>query len=183
MKVKGRPPRLGQIFETYDPPLYFITIYTIHRQKIRGLGTAHRAFEYYVRRARDEFGVAVGRYVMMPDHMHFFVRGGDDFKLTQGVNGLKRAISVALGATEKRPLWQPGFFDPCCAITRVTAKNGNMCKRTLFVRDWSCAPTNGRTKVNLWLLIGHKFVRPTRPPLHRNSDAQERRSFNSRTWM
>ena len=47
----------------------------------------------------------------MPDHMHFFVRGGDDFKLTQWVNGLKRAISVALGATKKRPLWQPGFFD------------------------------------------------------------------------
>jgi hypothetical protein len=24
---------------------------------------------------------------------------------------LKRAISVALGATKKQPLWQPGFFD------------------------------------------------------------------------
>jgi putative transposase len=47
----------------------------------------------------------------MPDHMHLFVRGGDDFKLTQWVNGLKRAISVPLGATKKRPLWQPGFFD------------------------------------------------------------------------
>jgi putative transposase len=27
------------------------------------------------------------------------------------VNELKRSISVALGATKKRPLWQPGFFD------------------------------------------------------------------------
>jgi len=43
--------------------------------------------------------------------MHLFVRGGDDFKLAQWVNGLKRAISVALGASKKRPLWQPGFFD------------------------------------------------------------------------
>jgi len=48
---------------------------------------------------------------MMPDHMHFFVRGGDDFKLAQWINGLKRAISIALGATKERPLWQPGFFD------------------------------------------------------------------------
>ena len=47
----------------------------------------------------------------MPDHMHLFVRCGDDFKLTQWVNGLKRAISVALGATKKRPLWKSGFFD------------------------------------------------------------------------
>ena len=71
----------------------------------------HRAFERYVRRARDEFGVAVGRYVIMPNHVHFFVRGSNDFKLAHWVNGLKRAISVALGATKKRPLWQPGFFD------------------------------------------------------------------------
>ena len=27
------------------------------------------------------------------------------------MNGLKRAISVSLGATKKRPLWQPGFSD------------------------------------------------------------------------
>jgi hypothetical protein len=31
--------------------------------------------------------------------------------LLQWVKGLKRAISVALGATKKRPLCQPGFFD------------------------------------------------------------------------
>ncbi len=47
----------------------------------------------------------------MPDHMHLFVRGGNGFKLAQWVNGSKRAISVALEATKKRPLWQPGFFD------------------------------------------------------------------------
>jgi putative transposase len=111
MMIKGRPPRLEQIFQTYDPPLYFVTICTIHRQKIGDLEAAHHAFEAYVRRARDEFGVGVGRYLIMPDHMHLFVRGGDDFKLAQWVNGLKRAISVALGATKKRPLWQPGFFD------------------------------------------------------------------------
>ena len=50
MKIKGRPPRLEQIFQSYEPPLYFITICTIHRQKIRDLDTAHRAFENYVRR-------------------------------------------------------------------------------------------------------------------------------------
>jgi REP-associated tyrosine transposase len=111
MKIKGRPPRLQQIHQTYDPPLYFITICTIHRQMIADLGRAHRAFESYVRRARDEFGVGVGRHLIMPDHMHLFVRGRDDFKLAQWVNGLKRVISVAPGATKKRPLWQPGFFD------------------------------------------------------------------------
>ena len=109
--IKGRPPRLAQIFQTYDPPLYLVTICTIHRQKIRDLDTAFRAFESYARRGRDEFSLAVGRYVMLPDHVHFFVRGSGDFNLAQWVNGLKRAISVSLGTTKKRPLWQPGFFD------------------------------------------------------------------------
>src|SRR6266550_5976262 len=83
MMIKGRPPRLEQIFQTYDPPLYFVTICTIHRQKIGDLEAAHHAFEAYVRRARDEFGVGVGRYLIMPDHMHLFFRGGGDFKLAQ----------------------------------------------------------------------------------------------------
>jgi putative transposase len=111
MMIKGRPPRLEQIFKTYVPPLFFVTICTIHRQKIGDLEAARHAFECYARRARDECGVAVGRYVIMPNHMHFFVRGSNDFKLSQWVNGLKRAISVPLGAIKKRPLWQSGFFD------------------------------------------------------------------------
>ena len=32
--IKGRPPRLEQIFQTYAPPLFFITICAIHRNKI-----------------------------------------------------------------------------------------------------------------------------------------------------
>ena len=72
--IKGRPPRLEQIFQTYAPPLFFITICAIHRKKIGDLQAAHQAFEAYVRRARDEFGVGVGRYLIMPDHMHLFVR-------------------------------------------------------------------------------------------------------------
>jgi REP element-mobilizing transposase RayT len=109
--IKDRPPRLEQIFQTYSPPLYFVTIGTIHRQEIRDLETAHQAFQTYIERALDEFGVAVGRYVIMPDHIHLFVRGCGDFKLAQWINGLKRSISVALGASKKQPLWQPGFFD------------------------------------------------------------------------
>ncbi len=83
---------------------------TLHRRRIAKLGKAHAAFRKYAQRA-IEFNVAVGRYVIMPDHVHFFVQGNQSFELTKWVNGLKRTISVALGATSDRPLWQPGFFD------------------------------------------------------------------------
>ena len=109
--IKGRPPRLNRIFQRYDPPLYFVTICTIHRQRINHLDAAHCAFRKYVMRAATEFDIATGRYVIMPDHMHLFVRGGREFILTKWVNGLKRAMSVALGHTGEHPLWQPGFFD------------------------------------------------------------------------
>ena len=73
MMIKGRPPRLEQIFQTYVPPRFFVTICAIHRQKIGDLEAAHHALKAYARRARDEFHVGVGRYLMMPDHMHLFV--------------------------------------------------------------------------------------------------------------
>src|SRR5882757_6553753 len=48
------------------------------------------------------------------------------------------------------------FRSRAALTTRVTPRNGNTCARTLFVRHWLYGPTNGRTKVNLCLSIGHK---------------------------
>ena len=109
--IKGRPPRLDCIFPSYDSPLFFVTFCTFHRRKIEPIGVAHTSFLRYAQRARDELNVAVGRYVVMPDHVHLFVQGDRAFRLDRWVGGLKRAISVSLGATAARPLWQPGFFD------------------------------------------------------------------------
>jgi hypothetical protein len=50
----------------------------------------------------------VGRYVIMPDHVHLFVRGDRSFTLSSWIGGLKRAMCVAL---KLACLWQPGFFD------------------------------------------------------------------------
>jgi REP-associated tyrosine transposase len=109
--IKGRPPRLGEIFQSYDTPVFFVTICTLHRRKIVEVEAAHEAFRKYAKRAVEEFHVAVGRYVLLPDHIHLFVCGGIDFVLSTWVSGLKRAISVAVHVDEKTPLWQPGFFD------------------------------------------------------------------------
>jgi putative transposase len=109
--IKGRPPRLERIFQSYDPPLFFVTFCTLHRGRIKALNFAHEAFRTYAIRGRDEFNIAVGRYVVMPDHVHLFVRGGPDFEIAKWINGLKRAISVVLERETSAPLWQPGFFD------------------------------------------------------------------------
>ena len=109
---KDKPPRLERIFQSYDPPLYFLTICTLHKRPVLAHSAVHASFAEYARRGAEEMRAAVGRYVIMPDHMHLFVRLGIDMKLGLWVRGLKRAISANLPRTESGDSsWQPGFFD------------------------------------------------------------------------
>jgi putative transposase len=115
--IKDRPRRLERIFS--DAPLYFVTFCTRDRQTIDELHRVNAPLMSYCTRALEQHNIAMGRYVIMPDHVHFFVRGDPNFILSSWVGGLKRAISVALckepQATrlplQRRSLWQPGFFD------------------------------------------------------------------------
>jgi putative transposase len=126
----NQPLRLDRIFQRYDPPLFFVTFCTARRRKILANTRAHTAFIDYAKRGLDH-NVAVGRYVVMPDHIHLFVAGGDDFNLGTWVRGLKRVVAAAVtggrpgqdsaaetaAATtfspvgKSQPFWQRGFFD------------------------------------------------------------------------
>jgi REP element-mobilizing transposase RayT len=104
--IKDRPHRLDLIYS--NQPLYFVTFATRDRKRIPSLDGAQTVLEQYARRAIENFNVSLGRYVIMPDHVHLFVRGDRNFTLSSWIGGLKRAISVTL---ESPKLWQPGFFD------------------------------------------------------------------------
>lgn len=84
---------------------------TLHREKITQLSLVHQALERHGRCALEKFDVAIGRYVIMPDHIHLFVRGGPHFVLGEWIKGLKRAISNHLKTSGEKIVWQPGFFD------------------------------------------------------------------------
>jgi putative transposase len=104
--IKDRPHRLGLIY--ISQPLFFVTFATRDRKQIPSLAHAQIALEQYAHRAIENFNVALGRYVIMPDHVHLFVRGSRNFQLSPWIGGLKRAMSVGLAAPK---LWQPGLFD------------------------------------------------------------------------
>ena len=74
-----RPLRLQGIFAT--DPLYFVTFCTHERQRFLAKDGVHTAFVLFAKRAEETFNVAVGRYVIMPDHVHLFVRGGPRFQI------------------------------------------------------------------------------------------------------
>jgi REP element-mobilizing transposase RayT len=108
--IKGRPPRLTPVFDSYEAPIYFVTACTLYRRPFASLQVAADAFVTYASGAQS-FNIAVGRYVIMPDHVHFFVCGPHDFALPEWVKGLKRGISNAFRSASAQLRWQPGFFD------------------------------------------------------------------------
>jgi putative transposase len=105
--IKNRPRRFDLFY--IREPVFYITCCTLDRRPIRELSAAHDAISRYSEHAIPH-NVAVGRYVLMPDHLHLFVKGDANFMLSRWMGGQKRAIAVELGC-RSRELWQPGFFD------------------------------------------------------------------------
>lgn len=109
-KFGRRPPRLSRVFDS--SPLYFVTFCTHNRIRCLARDEIHSAFILFARRAEQDFNVAVGRYVIMPDHIHLFVRGGGDFKLGRWIGLLKQTLArAARTRSANARFWQEGVFD------------------------------------------------------------------------
>ena len=94
-KFKDTPPRLPRVFQSYDPPLYLVTFNTLFRRSLLACDPIHKAFREYAERGL-EFRVATGRYVLMPDHLHVFVRIGRNMSLRRWESGLKQRLGKTL---------------------------------------------------------------------------------------
>ena len=105
----GRPPRLTTVFVA--DPIYFVTFCTWQKIPLFANLDVDNAF---CQAACDVQGhaVAVGKYVIMPDHVHCFIRVGREGRIGLAVKGLKRAITKVVHATQNNArVWQEGFFD------------------------------------------------------------------------
>jgi REP element-mobilizing transposase RayT len=98
-------------FEKYGSPLWFVTFGTFDRLPILANRAVEKRFIYFAEKNISR-GIAIGRYVIMPDHIHFFIRLAPDCKLGATVGFLKKSLSGALKENGCiLPHWQPGFFD------------------------------------------------------------------------
>jgi REP element-mobilizing transposase RayT len=112
--IKDRPRRLDLIY--IKQPLYFVTFATRDRKSIPSLDSGQDALQQYGRCAITKFNVALGRYVIMPDHLHLFVRGGQNFTVSSWIGSLKRAMSVAL---RRLDFGNPDSLITFCVVTKV----------------------------------------------------------------
>lgn len=102
--------RLETVYERH--PIYFVTACTAERRRLLADDLVHEAFVRFVRNGAAR-GAWVGRYVLMPDHLHLFVVLEDDrMRLSAWIGSLKKAVSKILRARgAASPHWQKGFFD------------------------------------------------------------------------
>jgi putative transposase len=106
-----RPPRLELLFSSV-PSFYFVTFNTHNRLSLLACAEIHDVFRSFCVRA-EEHNIAVGRYVIMPDHVHLFVAFPmTGLTLSEWIGGLKTVLGkqlLRLGI--QKPHWQEGFFD------------------------------------------------------------------------
>ncbi|MBI2150437.1 MAG: transposase [Acidobacteria bacterium] len=105
-----RLARLEWIYKDY--PIYYLTLVAHHRRPILANQTVHEAFITFAKRAVDH-GVAVGRYTLMPDHMHLFAAfGQESISVSHWVKSLQNSLSKCLRTHGvPPPHFQKGFFD------------------------------------------------------------------------
>jgi REP element-mobilizing transposase RayT len=91
---------------------YFVTFNTHQRQYLLARDEIHDVFRSFCVRA-EAHNIAVGRYVIMPDHVHLFVAFPETgLTLPEWMGGLKTMLGkklLRLGI--QKPHWQEGFFD------------------------------------------------------------------------
>jgi REP element-mobilizing transposase RayT len=109
--------RLGRIW--IDAPIYFVTTCTKNRRKILARDDLAKVLIDEWHAAHDRHGWAIGPYVVLPDHVHFFCRPELGAKpLSEFVGFWKSYTSRkihTLGLPRSTPaattLWQCEFFD------------------------------------------------------------------------
>ncbi|HLH32858.1 MAG TPA: transposase, partial [Terriglobia bacterium] len=104
------PQRLAAIFDEH--PIYFLTACTYNRRRILDNEAVHESFIQFALGATKR-DIYVGRYVIMPDHIHLLAGFGPESpSLSIWMKSLKNTISKVLtNATFLTPHWQKGFFD------------------------------------------------------------------------
>ncbi len=118
-----------------DQPIYFITTCTFRRRSILATSAVAAVLVQEWREARGRHGWAVGRYVILPDHVHFFCAPELDARpLSIFVGSWKQWTSKAITrdvtlALAPAPIWQEEFLDHALRSSESYSEKWN------YVRD------------------------------------------------
>ena len=110
-------------------PIYFITTCVSGRKPLLATSAAHEILVEEWSGMRKRHGWTVGRYVVMPDHVHFFVspEPSTEKPLNQAVGKWKEwsAKRILRATGQSGSLWQPEFFDHLLRSAESLAEKWN----------------------------------------------------------
>ena len=105
--------RLERIYASATPEIYFVTVCTKDRRSILANDEAYMAVASALEQSAQEEEWLVGRYVVMPDHIHFFSSPSGAESSLSGLVGRFKSLSTRamwkLGYNGA--VWQEDFFD------------------------------------------------------------------------
>jgi hypothetical protein len=146
-----RLKRFDRLYKTY--PIYFVTACTDNRKPILANHKIHDDFRRFCENGLLR-GVFVGKYVLMPDHVHLFVTFGIEYQsasaeryrskrnrtertavaavydrrllfLSEWMKSFKNTLSKTLRQMKvPTPHWQKDFSIMLCALKNRIPKNG-----------------------------------------------------------
>ncbi len=96
--------RLGRIW--IDWPIYFITTCTFKRRAILASKEVVKILVDEWRDAHERHGWAIGRYVIMPDHVHFFCSAELDAKSAPNVHAGMEAVDKQADGASAQVFWK-----------------------------------------------------------------------------
>lgn len=106
--------RLPHLQPFADAPLYFFTTCTYDRRPVLANAGAFRVLSETWRRSMEIDRWFVGRFVVMPDPVHFFARPARDAKSRSEWMKAWKSISsreISKMSGNSPPLWQRDYFD------------------------------------------------------------------------
>jgi putative transposase len=106
--------RLPHVVPFARSPLYFFTACTADRRPILANKTASGILREIWTRSASHDGWWVGRYLIMPDHVHFFSMPATDAKTRHDWQKTWKSVSsrsIVKELNMKPPLWQGDTFD------------------------------------------------------------------------
>ena len=115
-------------------PIFFVTVCVAGRRPALANEQAVSIIRAEFAAARERYGWTVGRYVVMPDHLHFFCasdKGPASAPLSRFVGGYKQwtAKRILCAGGLAPPLWQKQFFD------HVLRSNESYESKWIYVRE------------------------------------------------
>ena len=114
MRGRTHLRRLDRI--SIEVPVYFVTVCVARRRPLLADGDAFAILHAEWQASRGRYGWTVGRFVVMPDHVHFFCacdETASSKSLSGFVGGFKQwtAKLILRRRGLPAPLWQREFFD------------------------------------------------------------------------